>query len=256
MEYLKNRDKDLRISQWFLDPVSKNGPDYANNKKRVLNKSDSIDATFITSDPNSLSFNIKNSYYIPNPSDPAFETLQNYNNDCSNDLFFAMSHGVHRGKLKIGKNDNRELFLNSLIKKSTNIIHDMYGFNKVQPIWGENFIKTLSDSKMGLNLSRGNPFKYYSSDRIAQLMGNGLLTFIDEKVCYSDFFEQNELITYKNVNDLMEKIKKFKKDDKLRKVIAKKGRDKYVKYFNSNLVAEFIINKSLQINNKNKYLWY
>ena len=256
LEYLKNRDKDLRISQWFLDPVSKNGPDYANNKKRVLNKSDSIDATFITSDPNSLSFNIKNSYYIPNPSDPAFETLQNYNNDCSNDLFFAMSHGVHRGKLKIGKNDNRELFLNSLIKKSTNIIHDMYGFNKVQPIWGENFIKTLSDSKMGLNLSRGNPFKYYSSDRIAQLMGNGLLTFIDEKVCYSDFFEQNELITYKNVNDLMEKIKKFKKDDKLRKVIAKKGRDKYVKYFNSNLVAEFIINKSLQINNKNKYLWY
>ena len=40
---------------------------------------------------------------------------------------------------------------------------------------------------MGLNLSRGNLPKYYSSDRIAQLMGNGLLTFIDEKTKFDDF---------------------------------------------------------------------
>ena len=255
-EYLKTIDKNLKIAQWFLDPVSKSGPDFQNNRKRVLDKSNTIDATFITTDPGSLSFKIKNSFYIPNPSDPAFETLKNYNNECSNDLFFAMSHGVHRGKLKTGKNDNREFFLNSLIKRSKEINHDMYGFNKIQPIWGEDFIATLAKSKMGLNLSRGIPLKYYSSDRIAQLMGNGLLTFIDEKVCYSDFFEKNEMITYKNVNDLTEKIHKYKRDDKLRRDIAKKGRDKYVKYFNSDLVAEFIINKSLQINNKNKYLWY
>ena len=40
---------------------------------------------------------------------------------------------------------------------------------------------------MGLNLSRGQPVKYYSSDRIVQLMGNGLLTFINHKTFYSDF---------------------------------------------------------------------
>ena len=50
---------------------------------------------------------------------------------------------------------------------------------------------------MGLNLSRGKPVKYYSSDRIAQIMGNGLLCFIDEKTCYSDFFNKNEIVTYK-----------------------------------------------------------
>ena len=27
------------------------------------------------------------------------ETLNNYKKECRNDLFFAMSHGVHRGKL-------------------------------------------------------------------------------------------------------------------------------------------------------------
>ena len=41
---------------------------------------------------------------------------------------------------------------------------------------------------MGLNLSRGKPTKYYSSNRIASIMGNGLLTFIDKKVQNESFF--------------------------------------------------------------------
>ena len=63
--------------------------------------------------------------------------------------------------------------------------------------YGVKFLKELSNSKMGLNLSRGKPIKYYSSDRIAQLMGNGLLTFIDQKTCYGDFFNNDEMIFYK-----------------------------------------------------------
>ena len=34
---------------------------------------------------------------------------------------------------------------------------------------------------MGLNLSRGDAIKYYSSDRITQIVGNGLVCLIDEK---------------------------------------------------------------------------
>ena len=37
-------------------------------------------------------------------------------------------------------------------------------------------LEELSKCKLGLNLSRGNPVKYYSSDRIAQFMGNGMPT--------------------------------------------------------------------------------
>ena len=110
---------------------------------------------------------------------------------------------------------------------------------------------------MGLNLSRGEPIKYYSSDRIAQIIGNGLVTLIDEKTCYNDFFDKSEMVFYKNLSDLSEKIMKISKDEKLRKLIGKRGRDKYHKYFNSNLVSEFIVNKTLDINdNKNKYLWH
>ena len=109
---------------------------------------------------------------------------------------------------------------------------------------------------MGINLSRGRPIKYYSSDRITQISGNGLVTLIDEKTGYRDFFTDKEMVFYSDVYDLSEKISKINKDDKLRRSIAKNGKEKYAKYFNSNLVASFIINKTFDINSKNKYLWF
>ena len=108
---------------------------------------------------------------------------------------------------------------------------------------------------MGLNLSRGEPIKYYSSDRITQIIGNGLVTLIDEKTGYQDFFDDNEMVFYRNVEDLSEKISRISQDEKLRKKIGKKGRAKYLKYFNSTLVAEFILNKTFDVKSKNKYLW-
>jgi glycosyltransferase involved in cell wall biosynthesis len=249
------KNNGVKICQWFLDPLSKFGPDYHKNKKRIIIKHKIIDATFLTTNPSSLDFNINNSYFIPNPCDESFEFLENYNNDCKYDLFFAMSHGVHRGQLKKGKSDNREIFINELVKKNNDIIFDLYGLNNIQPIWGNDFINKISNSSMGLNLSRGEPVKYYSSDRIAQLMGNGLLTFIDEKTYYGDFFTSDEIVTYKNLDDLSSKLNKFKKDKKKRSIIAKNGKEKYFKYFNSTIVAEYIINKTLDNKIKNKLIW-
>ena len=40
---------------------------------------------------------------------------------------------------------------------------DIYGMYDNQPIWAENFINKVSNSSMGLNLSRGKPVKYYLS---------------------------------------------------------------------------------------------
>ena len=90
---------------------------------------------------------------------------------------------------------------------------------------------------MGLNLSRGETIKYYSSDRITQIVGNGLVCLIDEKTQYNNFFENDEMVFYKNLSDLSEKIQKISRDEKLRKKIGKKGKEKYMKYFNSNNVT-------------------
>ena len=249
------KSKNVKISQWFLDPVSKFGPDYSSNKRRILHKDKLIDASFLTTDPNSLNFKIKNSYYMPNPCDESFEILENYNRNCEYDLFFAMSHGVHRGELKKGKRDKREKFINDLIKKNKKIDFDTYGMNHIQPVWGDEFLDKISNCSMGLNLSRGKPIKYYSSDRIAQLMGNGLLTFIDQKTEFNDFFSKNEIIFYKDIEDLSYKLNKYKRDSKERKRIAKNGKKHYFKYFNSTIIADFIIDRTFYSGSKKKYLW-
>jgi len=255
---LKDEYPHLKIAQWFLDPLNKNGPDFSKNKNRILDKSNFVDANFLTTSPDVLNFlsdKVRN-YFIPNPADHSFETLNNFKHDCSNDVFFALSHGVHRGNLKLRTTDDREKFLKKLIETTKNVKFDCFGINNVQPIWADQYFKTIANSKMGLNLSRGSPIKYYSSDRITQITGNGLVTLIDEKTGYRDFFNNNEMVFYKNISDLSEKILKISKDDKLRKRIAKNGKRKYLKYFNSNNVADFIINKTFEFKNKNKYLWH
>ncbi len=247
---------NTRFSQWFLDPLNKRGPDFERNKKRILDKVDVVDASFLTTSPDVLSFlDNKKSYYIPNPSDASFETLDNFKKPCNVDVFFALSHGVHRGVLKTGKTDDRITFLNKLVSITPDIKFDIYGIKKIQPIWADHYFKTIQNAKMGLNLSRGDAIKYYSSDRITQIIGNGLVCLIDEKTQYNNFFNSNEMVFYKNVNDLSEKIIKISKDEKLRKKIAMNGKIKYMKYFNSDLVAQYIIEKTLGIKSKNKNFW-
>jgi glycosyltransferase involved in cell wall biosynthesis len=255
---LKDDYPNVKIAQWFLDPLNKHGPDFERNKKRILDKSEFIDTNFITTSPSALNFLPKNTdnYFIPNPVDKSFETLNNFNNFCNIDVFFALSHGVHRGILKIGKSDDRNYFLNQLYKKTKNVKFDIYGLDKRQPIWGDHYFKVISNAKMGLNLSRGEPIKYYSSDRIVQIIGNGLVTLIDEKTQYSDFFTNKEMVFYKNLNDLSAKIIKISNDEALRKKIGKAGKDKYFKYFNSTIIADFLINKTFQINKSKKYFWH
>ena len=75
---------------------------------------------------------------------------------------------------------------------------------------------------MGLNLSRGEAIKYYSSDRITQIVGNGLVCLIDEKTQYRDFFDNDEMVFYNDLSDLSEKILKISRDEKTRKSIARK----------------------------------
>lgn len=259
LSYLKDNYKNLKIAQWFLDPLIKDGPDFEKNKSRILNKIEFTDANFVTTSPDVLNFLPSNKpcLFMPNPADSSFEVLNNYeNNHCSMDVFFALSHGVHRGILKKGKYDERADFVNKLVEITPNVKFDLYGINNIQPIWADSFLKSISNAKMGVNLSRGNPTKYYSSDRITQLIGNGLLTFIHKNTLYNNFFSKDEVIFYSDVSNLSEKIQKFARDDSARIRIAKNGKKKYMKYFNSTIVADYIINNTFNIPvRKNKYMW-
>ena len=241
-------NKNLTISQWNEDPVMPSLDYSKTNIKNISNYASIVDHNFITTHPSVFkkqNTNIKNLHFFFVPVDQNIECFDVFKMNPSRDIFYAMSHGVNRATLKKGKIDSRINFLNTLIKKIDNINYDFYGFENKEPIWGNNFYKALVSSKMGLNLSRGLPTKYYSSNRIASLMGNGLLTFIDKKTQMNDFFNSNEIVFYDNISDLSEKIKFYKKNEKARIKIAKNGKKKYFKLFNELKTTKYIIDKSL-----------
>ena len=253
IDEFKSYNKNLIISQWNEDPVM---PSLNYSKQNISNinlYSNFVDHNFITTHPSLIKnkVNSKNFHFFFVPVDKNIECFDVFNMKPKNDLFYAMSHGVNRAVLKAGTEDTRVEFLDKLVKKIPNIKYDFYGFSNKQPIWGNDFNNHLINSKMGLNLSRGKPTKYYSSNRIASIMGNGLLTFVDEKVQMNDFFTKNEIIFYKNINDLAEKIKFYSINDKLRGKIAKNGKEKYFKLFNETKITKYFVD--ISIGNKTSF---
>tara|TARA_B110000037_G_scaffold218248_1_gene280895 strand:- start:1858 stop:3984 length:2127 start_codon:yes stop_codon:yes gene_type:complete len=249
---LKSINKNLVISQWNEDPIMSN-LDYS--KKNISNinlYSDIVDHNFITTHPSiaKKKINSKNLHFFFIPVDANIEQYDVYNMNTKSDLFYAMSHGVNRSTLIRGIEDSRSKFLNRLIKKIPNIAYDFYGYDDKQPIWGNNFNNAIINSKMGLNLSRGKPTKHYSSNRIASLIGNGLLTFIDEKVEMNSFFNPKEIVFYSTIDDLADKINFFSRNDVLRKKIAKNGKKKYFKLFNEKKITKYILDVSIGNNAK------
>ena len=81
------------------------------------------------------------------------------------------------------------------------------------------------------------------------------MTFIDKKTQLNDFFDDDEVIFYKNIEDLSNKLSYYKKNNSLRMKIAKNGQRKYFKHFNSKIVSQYLIEKTFGISLNQKYLW-
>ena len=247
LDKIKSINKNLIISQWNEDPVM-DGLDYSKQNISNINYyADYVDHNFITTHPSVIKnkINNKNFHFFFVPVDKNIERYDVYKLRPKNDLFYAMSHGVNRATLKQGVEDNRINFLDKLVKRIPSIKYDFYGFSNKQPIWGNDFNNALINSKMALNLSRGKPTMLYTSNRIASIMGNGLLTFIDHKVKLDIFFNKNEIIFYKNIDELADKIKFYSMNDIIRKKIARKGKYKYFRLFNEKKIAKYFIDISL-----------
>ena len=171
----------VKIALWYEDHVMKGDPSYRKNLDLIEKNNDLIDNYFITTSPDIIKTKIsKNKInFLPIPVDPNIENGKFYEIKKDKDLFFALSHGVNFGKLKKNTFDERSKFVDKLIEHSNNRINfNILGLYNEEPKWNYDFTKELMICKTALNLSRGGPNKYASSNRIASLMGNGVLPFI------------------------------------------------------------------------------
>ena len=251
------KEKNIKICSWYIDSISK---EFLNSdkEKKFFNNLKYVDKCFITSSPKLFK---KHKLYnklrfIPNPVDSSIDNYRNFENkNLKFDIFSAISHGQNRGLLKKGKSDSREKLIKNIIINAPEIKFASFGLDNFEPIWGSNFYYYLSQSKMGLNVSRGLYQKLYSSDRISSLIGNGLLVFINKKTELNKLFNNKEVVFYNNEKDLINKILYYSSNDKIRIKFAKSAYNKYHKYMDNKIVTNYILSSVDLINKKNPF-WH
>ena len=253
---IRNKNKNIRIIKIFIDSISDEFFDF----NKIFYDYKYLDHIFISSNPKKLSKydKLKKIKFIPYPVDKKIDYLKSFNiKNKKTDVFFALSHGQNRGVLKKGKIDERENFLRKIRSQIQGYVTTKFiGIDNVQPLWGDKFYKQIQDSKILLNLSRGSYKHHYSSDRISTLIGNGCFVLNEKENKYNDFFNKNnELISFKNSYDLVNKIQFYLSNPKLREKIAKNCYNKYHREMNTKIVLSYIIDVIMNRKLKKKYLW-
>lgn len=221
------------------------------NVKMINHRKEVADVIFITTagDPIKQFCTGKNIVgYFPNATDPGVDDQDNsLKDEFERDLLF-----VGRGN----KTDDRYSFLQSLDQTlEGKLKFESYGLYGNPGIYGFGYERLLETSKMALNLNRYEGWHLYSSDRIAQLMGNGLLTFIWDKGDMRRFFSDEQVAFFKDEDELISKARAFQNDDALRQSVAASGRAFYHEHFSGQRVTSYMVETALGIPYSSDYIW-
>jgi len=187
--------------------------------------------------------------YMPNPSDTSMENVDNSRKtEFERDAFYACNPS---------QTGERNMFVSSLREKIDGRVKcDWFGLGGRPTIWGADYEKVLATSKMSFNINRREGDKWYSSDRIAHLMGFGILTFMSSKNQMQDFFTPDEdAVFYDEVDDLAEKVVYYNSHDDLRMRIAAAGRAKYHRMFSGERVLRYMVETLYAVPYSEPYEW-
>ena len=236
----------IRMAHFNIDPIWMDW-----HIQQIHERMHSTDAIFVTTGGESLKqfCTGKNVVaYMPNPSDPSMEIEDNAQKTTfARDLLFC-------GKEIAG--DDRNEFLRTLERDLKGKLRfDIFGMFGYPPVWGANYEVTLAESKMALNLNRKEEWPLYSSDRIAHLMGNGILTFLSDRGKMQKFFSDREAAFFHDLGDLQEKILYYQSHDSERRAVAAAGRARYHQLFSGSRTLKFMVETLLNEPYSEDYEW-
>ena len=221
------------------------------NVKMIHHRKKVVDAIFVTTagEPLKQFRTDKNIVgYIPNATDPATETFDNsIKTEFERDLVYC-----GRGN----KSDDRYpliVELHTLLKDKLRF--ETFGIYGKPAVFGQKYDHVLETSKMALNLNRYEGWRWCSSDRISQIMGNGLLAFVWDKGDMRHFFTDEHVAFFKDRNSLIKQIERFNTDDLLRQKVASAGRKFYHENFSGQKIVSFMVETALSLPYSHDYLW-
>lgn len=110
---------------------------------------------------------------------------------------------------------------------------------------GAAYATLLEQAAMGLNISRRADYYLYSSDRLAQMIGNGQLVFMERQTGYDSLFSDQEMTFFSSLDELVELIGQYHKAPQARREVARAGWQRYHALFNECAVADYIVGQTL-----------
>lgn len=233
---IRNALPDIRIGYWYVDPLWE-PKDVAHLHERA----DLFDAICCTTGGPLLRQFVRTrtpAAFIPNPVDAGIERLRAF--DCphpQHDLVFfgRDKYASHRGQL-----------LAVLKRELPTVRCDFFGCLGERLVFAAEKDAILASSRMGLNLSRRTDVELYSSDRIAQLTGNGLTTLIERGAGFEQLYDESEVAFYSGFDDLVRVVRELASDEDRCRAIARAGWERAHGSYSSRHCAEFLLNLTLR----------
>jgi len=110
-------------------------------------------------------------------------------------------------------------------------------------------------SKMALNLTRRNDVLLCSSNRLADTTANGVLTFCDQASGLQTLYRENEVVYFRDLDDLIKKIRYYHEHDSERIQIARAGWKRSQEDFSAQRISRFMIDATFRTGNYTDIPW-
>lgn len=229
----------MRVAQWNVDALFTPA-----NITRIASKLEVVDATLVSTAGavlGTLARPGKVLGYLPNPVDFSVESgACHEKRDLPFDLFFACGDAAKRrwtcGEAWLPSD------LRARIEGAIPGLRALTpGLNGQPSLVGARYQRALESAAIGLNLSQRNDYYLYSSDRLAQLCGNGLAVLIDRATGFDALFGEDEFAFFAGVDEMVERIRHLKGDAPARQALAGKGRTRYHALFNERVIAKYMV---------------
>ena len=246
LQKLRDLNPGLVIAHCNNDPLF-----VPENIARIKHRAELTDALFVSTGRRELqlfSGQRARVYHMPNPVDPAIENLRNdRRSDLEIDLLFCSNSNNFTKRLEMVKGLKNNL--------GDELNFTTYGSFGVPPVWGRQYDLALAETKMGLNLNRQEGHYWYSSARMAQLGGNGILQFTHSGPRFDELFPPETIVYFDGRDDLLGKIREFHHDNPKRMTWAQRAREFFHREMNNKLYAQYVVEAALQMPFSHDYVW-
>ncbi|HWF00157.1 MAG TPA: glycosyltransferase [Caulobacteraceae bacterium] len=227
----------LTIVDINIDPVWT-----AKNQQRLALRTGVADALFVTTaDPALGRYAGPGAFaaYLPNPVDPAVETLRVFETDAAVDLILPASDETPR---EVGSRRLSPALAAARLKAETpglKLLAPGVGDEPAARGWA--YFEALGSSRIGWALSRRASLPLYASDRMAHMFGCGLAVLVDRRGGFERFYDPSEAVFYDDLADLARQLRGLIADDQRARAIARRGWEKTWSVFHMDRVYRYVL---------------